>query len=276
MAGAERPEQQAGHSAVPAGVDAQLDRQIGDLLKDAGVAATATADPPTTSAASAQDEARLVKQLDRMLASIAEEAIAADVQTVDLPIPSTQPPETPAQAPAPTAQVAETLPLDEQAPPAAQGSSDGGKPDDTPAQGAVGAVADAPAAASEAPARGAAAPPQPAQPSGTAATASAFNATAQDVARELEDDKKASDATGMPAPKGPEGKVAQTPTAGEVPVKQPSRSLVGQWVWDLCAALSRPVGGLSPQLRAVLGYVALATLINGLLLTAWGLLKMLS
>lgn len=260
--------------AAPAGMDAELDRQIGTLLQEAtGATATAGAEGAASGNASADDEARLIKQLDQMLASAAEEAISADVQGVELPAPAGK---------AAAVEVAEAPPA---LAPAKEAPAPASAVEVSAAPTAVGAVAVKAAETKGEPGADARAvtpvkatettPPTETEPAGSvkAAGATGFAATASDVARELQEDKKGPDVAAMAATPETSSKVSQAGAGTEA--APPARSLAGQLLWGLCATISRPVAGLSPQVRTVLGYVALATLLNGLLLTAWGLVKVL-
>ena len=241
-----------------------------------GAAGDETASAGAAGGVSAEDEARLIKQLDQMLASAAEEAIAADVQGAELPAPAGKDAavEAAGDATAGLASVSETL---------APGSVGAVS---APAVAAVAVAADSaeskPAAATPAPAVTPGGAIEATPPTGSegvggekAQGAVGFGATASDVARELQEDKKVTDVTGMVAQPAASGKASQAAGISEEATgKEPARS-VGQILWGLCAAVSRPVGGFSPQVRTVLGYVALATLLNGLVLTMWGLVKVL-
>jgi len=69
------------------------------------------------------------------------------------------------------------------------------------------------------------------------------------------------------------GEVDDQPVLDDAPAGEKSRGGMAKLVFAVCAGLSRPVAGLSPQGRSVLGVIALLTLANGAVATLWGVVK---
>jgi hypothetical protein len=286
-----------------ADLEASLDQQIQTLLAQAAsspghgqtphsppaaAASSVVAAPPAAddSPDAADDEARLIKQLDEMLASVAQEAIAADVQSAGLPdlnaargdadLAIAAPPAAaaPVQSPPPQPVEPTTMPTTQ---PAETASFAAPQPAEVPAAAepspAVAATPTAPPAVAPGQAAPAATPPPPATPVGAKPTA--FAATAADVERELQEQPKSA-AGATQAAAAPIPGTASESQADQAEAGADSHGRMANFLFTICAALSRPAATWSPQARGVLGYIALLTLANGVMAALWGVVKTLS